>query len=84
MSNRAKFLTVGLAAVLVAAALVAWAMAQGAGERPTTTATLPQAFRYRSATAERGYPPKTSPIFLRAFLVLTSPAPGPPAARASG
>lgn len=49
MSNRAKFLTVGLAAVLVAAALVAWAMAQGAGERPTTTATLPQTFLSRVA-----------------------------------
>lgn len=38
MTNRTKFLTISLAAVLAAAALVGWVMAQGSGEQATTTA----------------------------------------------
>lgn len=48
MSSRTKFLALGLAAVLAAAALVGWAMAQGSGEQ-ATTATTPQTFLGRVA-----------------------------------
>lgn len=49
MSKRAKFLTGGLAAILVAAALVGWVMAQGSNEQPTTTAAPSQTFLSRVA-----------------------------------
>lgn len=49
MSKRAKFLTGGLAAVLVTAALVGWVVAQGSDEQPTTTAMPPQTFLSRVA-----------------------------------
>lgn len=44
MNKRAKYLTGGLAAVLVAAALVGWVMAQGAGEQSPTSAAPQQNF----------------------------------------
>lgn len=44
MTKRSKFLTSTLAAVLVAAALVGWVMAQGSGEQSPTSAAPQQTF----------------------------------------
>lgn len=49
MTKRSKFLVSSLAAVLVAAALVGWVMAQGSGEQSTTSAAPQQTFLSRVA-----------------------------------
>lgn len=49
MSKRMRLIISGLVAVLAAAALVGWAMAQGSSEQPTSTAAPSQTFLGRVA-----------------------------------